>query len=147
MKLRNGFVSNSSSSSFVAIMRREDVDAMKKNMCALERVLVDFSMNCESVLGVDCMVFSDFSGHGGEGSYDYISENSEDILTKAKELALKENIPLLVEKDLKEVEKYDDDEEKDCAIRDCVGGYYYGVREGIDELEKQGKAWTKRMDW
>lgn len=64
MKIRNGFVSNSSSSSFVLIVRKDHFDAMISMMHPYIRTLAKAAGTVTKVLGVDVVEFNGYDEHG-----------------------------------------------------------------------------------
>ena len=77
MKIRNGFVSNSSSSSFVCIIRKEAFDKViaKKGLLWKAFALQFFSKS--TVLGIDCMYFEGMTGN--YSTFDDTSLNIEGL--------------------------------------------------------------------
>ena len=80
MKTRNGFVSNSSSSSFVLIVKKEDYDD------AIELIdddngnvkkMADATVEFKSIFGTEVAVYSEFSGMEG-GSIEWLEVDIDD---------------------------------------------------------------------
>lgn len=88
MKIRQGFVSNSSSSSFVfvtTVANHENV------MAALEgrakEIMDKFPFGKGNCLGQDVMLFGDLIDNGGEGNLDYqLEEIRESLVINEDEL-------------------------------------------------------------
>lgn len=67
MKTRSGFVSNSSSSSFVLIVKKEDYQEMyDSELTNDERKIADATMEFKTCLGINMAIFADFSTDGGD---------------------------------------------------------------------------------
>lgn len=84
MKIRTGFVSNSSSSSFVALMSKEKYDELISKMDdPLHRAVVEELSSETTFMGKECVKYSYMSGN-----YSYLEYMSEaDIFERAAELA------------------------------------------------------------
>jgi hypothetical protein len=78
MKIRNGFVSNSSSSSFVLIVKKGAYEEATKSLTEIEKVVADVFFGETSVLGEKCMVMENFNSHG-ESSVSYTLEEESAI--------------------------------------------------------------------
>jgi len=80
MKIRKGFVSNSSSSSFVLYATKENYDKMMQELNAFERDVAEHMKTSEEkFMGIDVVSFSDFSDMGGNCSLDnFESDNYQE---------------------------------------------------------------------
>ena len=76
MKLRTGFVSNSSSSSFVLVISKKDHEEALKQMPAAAEKLFDYLDCSEGKIGdVELVLFGEWSDAGGSGTWNYIDED------------------------------------------------------------------------
>ena len=72
MKVRNGFVSNSSSSSFVMAFSERVHDELLKELDAIQRRIMDvMCAGPHNFLGNKVYVYSYSTDHGGNGHHDY----------------------------------------------------------------------------
>ena len=83
MKIRNGFVSNSSSSSFVMLMSKDVYDGLLEDLNPLEQAIVDHFSSNTRFLETDCIVYQHTSGN--YSNFEYISQ--EECIQKAKEIS------------------------------------------------------------
>ena len=77
MKIRNGFVSNSSSSSFVLVVKKDDYDKVYSDLSDDAKKVADACMEFKTIFGIDVAIFSDWCDNGGGGSFDYIEVDIE----------------------------------------------------------------------
>lgn len=82
MKIRNGFVSNSSSSSFVLVVRKDAFDKVKMKEDPLIQAILEAVMTSEVVLGHECMIYDDCSSE-----YWFDNIDIDGIINRAKEIA------------------------------------------------------------
>lgn len=81
MKVRQGFVSNSSSSSFVIFASKEVFDAVLADLNDLQKKVANlFISESETFLGREVMSYSYCSGNNGDYYYEQVEEvvNSQD---------------------------------------------------------------------
>ena len=71
MKIRNGFVSNSSSSSFVVIAPKEDVDIVLKSMKEYEQAVINFVKTETNFLNTKINIFSGMTGNYDSWEYGF----------------------------------------------------------------------------
>ena len=73
MKIRNGFVSNSSSSSFVIIVKEEDhLKALEKIKDDYHKAIIETVMEKDKCFGIDVRVEHSAWNASGDGPYDNI---------------------------------------------------------------------------
>lgn len=69
MKIRQGFVSNSSSSSFVCILRKDEADKVLLNMTPIQRAMFDYVFGPSKIeLGIEVY---EMNGAAGDNYYFY----------------------------------------------------------------------------
>lgn len=100
MKVRNGFVSNSSSSSFVMIVEKDAYDNAFKDLSKLEKALAEKLFSETKALGKECMLYENTSNMGGDGTIGYLMED-----LNVEELA-KLSCPKNIDIDSEEWEEY-----------------------------------------
>ncbi len=82
MKIRTGFVSNSSSSSFVCLYKKDEVDKLMHTLTGTERLVFDEVFGETEVFGQHCYLYDDYSDRSGECyRFDYLNlpEEVEDV--------------------------------------------------------------------
>ena len=67
MKIRSGFVSNSSSSSFVLVVKEDSFKEAYNKLTDIEKQIIDVVYSSRTVLGQPCKVFGSYYGMDGEG--------------------------------------------------------------------------------
>lgn len=143
MKIRSGFVSNSSSSSFVVLIDKDAYEKFYKDLDLISRLFLKDRVREEKIIGNKFMLFDDACGHGGEGPYDY---NNSITVEKVLSCAKEENIDLIKSYEM-DLDPDDPEFESDyyCYIDDLIG-------EGISHyifapLIKNNKAWLHEIHW
>ena len=84
MKIRSGFVSNSSSSSFMAILTKEDYEAVLSRLTAVEAAIAEQAeISTQKFMGQDCVVHYHVSGN-----YSTLEDvSSTAVADRAREIA------------------------------------------------------------
>lgn len=78
MKVRKGFVSNSSSSSFVVMIENDEFKKVLKECHPyIKRVIEKIGYDNKRFLEKDIVIISTFEGMGGDGTLDYIDVNQD----------------------------------------------------------------------
>lgn len=66
MKIRSGFVSNSSSSSFLVIMKKEDYQKVASTFTPVQKALANhFNITEKKILDTDCVIYKNTYGNYG----------------------------------------------------------------------------------
>lgn len=73
MKIRNGFVSNSSSSSFLVLIVKDEYDSIINTVNPLTQAVVEQLSNSASFLGTECVAYNHMSG-GSYCDFEWLSE-------------------------------------------------------------------------
>jgi hypothetical protein len=106
MKIRNGFISNSSSTSFCIVITKKDYDKVKTQLNAFEKLVLSNYVKDVDFLGTKCKFFSGFIS-SDDGFYDindkYVPEEYKysypmDIIDKFIENVEKLNIDHVYER-------------------------------------------------
>jgi len=84
MKIRNGFVSNSSSSSFMAIISPSGFEALQKNLSDIEQLIV--KKFCKKIMleGKALYLYDKASGECVDYDSDFIEDHKSEILKAHK---------------------------------------------------------------
>lgn len=83
MKIRSGFVSNSSSSSFLILLTKEAYDEVISGVDPLAQAVVEQLSRKTKFLGTECVAYSRMSGNHDD--FDWLVE--KECVKRAKELA------------------------------------------------------------
>ena len=128
MKTRTGFVSNSSSSSFVLITTKENHDKAMEKLSPYEKAVIKAIMEPDNVFGRKCMVGGEYSDNGGGGNLDYLEIEYED-------------------EDKAEDENADENADEDTDEND-ENNPYDAWEKYRNEVKKDRKSvFTYSMDW
>ena len=134
MKYRGGFVSNSSSSSFVFVATKEAYDDVMSKEDPLTQAILSAVMTSDKVFGRDCMIYEDCSSDYWWDELDY-----DGIIKNAKEIAEKTGRPVVAVSEYhKNADTYTDDDYRDIII-DCHDASEY--------FDATHETWSHRMDW
>lgn len=139
MKIRNGFVSNSSSSSFVLVITKDEYDKIRNEKEPLDQAIMNAVMYSSKVLGTDCMVYENFSDHGGCGPFNEF--DCSEVVEAAKKLAKEQNKLVCSDEDFPT-----DLTEQDDWLRDVVSDGLHEVQYNFKNVPKD-KKWSHSQDW
>lgn len=139
MKIRNGFVSNSSSSSFVLVVLKDEYDKVRTVEDPIQQAIMDASMGSTKVLGQSCMIFDDFCSNGGDGAFEYVDK--DEIVKAAKALALAQGRPVCSDSDYPT-----DPSEQDAWLHDTISDGIYYVKYKFKNVPED-KKWSHSQDW
>lgn len=85
MKIRNGFVSNSSSSSFVALIPKTEWSSVVAGLSDIELAAIETLIRDATFCGTDCIEYKSMSGNYNSFDYadwDYIKERALELATQ-----------------------------------------------------------------
>lgn len=136
MKIRSGFVSNSSSSSFVMVVVKEEFDKARDKQDPMGQALIDFTMEPMCVLGQDCMVYSSFSDAGVYGTFYDVDQYK--IINEARRIAKTQGRPILDDPDFLACKT---EEEQDDWLSDYVIDELHSVSYYFDKVPDD-KKWS-----
>jgi len=135
MKIRLGFVSNSSSSSFLAILSKEDYDKIVKSLGPVgQAVLEQTHPQKKEFAGQECVLHYHITGN--YSTFEYMDGNA--VIDRAHELASEQNVLLS--------DEYDDDEQCVDFLWEDLYEILSKFENQIYKLEKSGKAITHGED-
>jgi len=141
MKVRNGFVSNSSSSSFVITTTLENHKrALSKLSPYVAAVLEAMGGEEKKAFGVDLITFSTYMDNGGGGTFEGLDVEYEPETKSNKKGKMKvveeESAVEVDDKDLEEDEELDDDGDLED---DEEGDPYEAFEQYCNEIKKDKK--------
>lgn len=136
MKIRSGFVSNSSSSSFVLVVTKEAYDKVLTNEDPITRAILGAVMGAETVLGRECMTYGYCSSE-----YRWENVNVDEVVEKAKEIAGDDPVTTNDKSptDLAELDDFLQD-----IVREGLG--QYSVSASFKNVPTNQK-WSHKLDW
>jgi len=136
MKIRTGFVSNSSSSSFVLIVTKDEYDRVCSQEDPIVRAILEAVMKSTNVLGNECMLYDDCSSE-----YWFEDVDQDTIVNRAIEIANGGRITSDPDA------PHDPDELKEFLkeiVYDGMGEYT--IRDTFKSVPGD-KKWSHGMDW
>ena len=140
MKVRIGFVSNSSSSSFVLAIKKDAFDEWRKNEDPIVQAMAEATMHRDDIFGIDCMVYEYASSEGGWFDNLCIS----DIVNRGNEIAKEQNRGVATKVAI--INKTKEEDIDDSWLHEHVSECIYEVGDYFDEISKD-KVWSHGMDW
>jgi len=84
MKTRNGFVSNSSSSSFVLIVKKEVHEKTMKQLEPYEKAVMNALISESKIFGQDVIYYGDLSVQDVSYTFEYLEVDWDDKILKDK---------------------------------------------------------------
>jgi hypothetical protein len=140
VKIRTGFVSNSSSSSFVLVVKKDAFDEWRSKSDPIIQAIADTIMRKKSVLGHECMLYETCSG-------DYCFENVSisDIIEKAKEMAKEQGVGVATR--IAKLNNIKEEDVDDRWLNDVVSDGFYDMKYDFREYINNGRAWSHSIDW
>lgn len=120
MKIREGFVSNSSSSSFILLMDAEKVDSIKDQLKPLELAMLEFATTKSKAFGREVYLHTRSNTHGWSDWEEY-SDNLEVIIDNARDIAKARGVTELLDEEAdRAIEGWDEDYIDDM-LYDLIG--------------------------
>lgn len=124
MKIRNGFVSNSSSSSFIMMVRKDYFNEIVKGLEPLDQAVMEVLFTKDKAFGMDVMLFEDTS----TDDWSLFDDIDNELIDKrALELAKEQG---------KELEITQDRDEWHDIVADVVSTVHYNL------FKDKSKAWS-----
>ncbi len=142
MKIRTGFVSNSSSSSFVAVALKSVYDGYIKTEDPIIQAVAEAVVGEETVLGHECVSYSTWCDRGGNDPWEYDWDGTA-IVARAKEIAKEQGKPVCSDKNCpaEDANDYDD------YLKDIAREALYDVGHSIGALGNKDESWSHSEDW
>jgi hypothetical protein len=153
MKIRTGFVSNSSSSSFVAVLAKDDFNKLLETLTPVAKTVISYlQIENKKLNNTEMIVYSAIEGNA---SFDPLFERVDKIEFLNKVLALADNNSELFEKLQDAIKQFDTKQNKkpfryDDAEVEAISIYEDGLIEfgnALLELEKNNKCITITEDF
>ena len=135
MKIRSGFVSNSSSSSFVLVVKKELYDTVMSGLDPLHQAIMEATMRPDNVLWHECMVYENCSS-----DYWFDDIDIPQVIERAKEIA-KGKAPIVSNK------IPIDPEEREIYFNDIVSDGLFNVEYYFRNYADAVQIWSHNMDW
>lgn len=128
MKIKNTFVANSSSSSYVLLIERDAFENIKSGLTPLEQAVADAVFKNEKAFGKSCKLYATNSGEYSMSDIDF-----DKVFKAAQKLADAQN------RDVFEgVEEYKE------YINDIISDMLFEVRDHFEGCEQ---SFVHEMDW
>ena len=140
MKIRAGFVSNSSSSSFVLIIKKDAYSEWRSQSDPIVQAAADAVMESYNIFGNECMLYEYASN---DYWFDHIS--IDEIVKKAKEMAKEQNVGIATK--IAQLNNVREEDINDEWLYDNASEILYSIKYSFGDYIKDGKAWSHSIDW
>lgn len=142
MRLREGFVSNSSSSSFLVLITKTNYQRFVKKLDPASKLISEHLKEEDKVLGKEAVKFSYVSDSQGNDSWNYTLEDA-DIAEELKNLANDSGLDLIsiYNANLPDINDDDYEMEYEDFIQDVIDDSLDNFKASLNKLAEEGKAW------
>ncbi|MHA2280201.1 MAG: hypothetical protein ACXAC5_04940 [Promethearchaeota archaeon] len=138
MKIRTGFVSNSSSSSFILAIRQDAFDEWRTQADPIDQAMAEATMIKDKIFDHECRIYEYASS-----DYWFDNINVGEIIDRAKEIAKEQGRGIATE--AAKVNNIKEEDIDDDWLHDHVGECLYEVRYYFKDYAD--RTWSHSMDW